>query len=317
MALLGRFTFTLAALLLIGIAAGYGEMRHPALAALANFRLHLGLLAAGLGVLAGILSLRQTSGLAFAAMLLAAWGLGPVLDRIQDGTARPGHGRQITLLYANLWNRNAEPARLRAALIATDADILITSETMRAVTDGAEGLRAHYPYRLVSTRAGPVLRTAIWSKFPLRDTSLTLDNNVAPTGAAATADLGGGLRLGVIGGHFSRPSEGLQRAQADGLGTMAAGIARPLVVAADFNAAPWTWVVRRAAEVTGTRIAGGHRITWKGSYETPFGPLPEPWGHQIDQVLATPDLGIEEVTAIDLPGSDHRGIFVRLLVSPP
>lgn len=311
--MLGKLTFTLAALLLAGIAAGYGERWDPALAALANFRLHLGLLAAGLGVLAGILSLRQTSGLAFAAMLLAAWGLGPVLDK----AARPETGRQVTLLYANLWNRNPEPAQLRAALIATDADILITSETMRAVTDGADGLRAHYPYRLVSTRAVPVLRTAIWSKFPLRDGRLFLDNNVAPTGAAATADLGEGLRLGVIGGHFSRPSEGLQQTQAEGLGAMAAGVARPLVIAADFNAAPWTWVVTHAAQVTGTRVAGGHRITWKGSYQTPLGPVPEPWGHQIDQVLASPELGIDEITAIPLPGSDHRGVLVRLVIPRP
>lgn len=313
MPLPGRLTFALAALLLTGIAAGYGETHHPALAALANFRLHLGLAAAALGVLAGILSLRQTSGLAFAAMLLAAWGLGPVLDK----ATRPAEGRQVTLLYVNLWDRNPEPALLRAALIAADADILITSETLRAVTDGALGLRAHYPYRLVSTRPGPALRTAIWSKFPLRDTRLSLDNNVAPTGAAATADLGGGLRLGVIGGHFSRPSEGLQRAQAEGLRGMAAGLARPLVVAADFNAAPWTRVVGHAARVTGTRVAGGHRITWKGSYRTPFGPLPEPWGHQIDQVLVSPELGIDEITAIALPGSDHRGVFVRLLVPGP
>jgi endonuclease/exonuclease/phosphatase (EEP) superfamily protein YafD len=313
MRLLGRLTFALAALMLAGIAAGYGEQHDPALAALANFRLHLGILAAGLGVIAGILSLRQTSGLAFAAMLLAAWGLGPVLDR----AARPAEGHQVTLLYANLWNRNPEPVQLRAALIATDADILITSETTRAVTDGALGLRAHYPYRLVSTRAGPVLRTAIWSKFPLRDGSLSLDNNVAPTGAAATADLGGGLRLGVVGGHFSRPSERLQQAQVDGLAAMASGRARPLVVAADFNAAPWTWVMRHAAQVTGTRITGGHRVTWRGSYQTRFGPVPEPWGHQIDQVLTSPELGIDEIATVPLPGSDHRGIFVRLIIPRP
>jgi endonuclease/exonuclease/phosphatase (EEP) superfamily protein YafD len=222
----------------------------------------------------------------------------------------------VTLLYANLWDDNPTPGRLRAMLRAAGADIVITSETTRAVTDGAAGLRARYPYRLVSTAPGATLRTAIWSKFPLRQGSLFLDNNVAPTGASAAAEIAPGLQLGLIGVHFSRAAEGLRRAQTDALGPIADRLPRPLVVIGDFNAAPWSWVARHSAAVTGTRILGGHRITWKGAYPTPAGPVPALWGQQIDHVLVSDGVGVEAVTTIVLPGSDHRGLQVRLRIAP-
>lgn len=226
------------------------------------------------------------------------------------------------MLYANLWDRNPRPQELAAALRALDADILITSETMGSAANGIGGLRAHYPFRQAGPAAEAVLRTAIWSKYPLLGGHLYLDNTVAPTAASAVADLGGGLRLGLIGAHFSRPHEGLRRVQADALGPMAAELrqtepARPLIIAGDFNAPPWSWVVTRATEVTGTRAIGGHRITWKGEYPTPFGPVPAPWGHQIDHMLLSGGIIVDTVETLVLPGSDHRGLLVRLRIPKP
>lgn len=312
--MLGKLAFALAAALLIGVAAGYGDDRHAVLAVAADFRLHLGLLGAALGLVAGILSLRRAAVLAFLATLGAALGLGPVYDPAADAGALRGSSRSVTLLYANLWDENPEPDRLRAALRAANADILITSETTGRLAGGADGLRAQYRYRIAGMAGGATLRTAIWSKFPLRRGGLFLNNTESPTGAAAIAVLGRGFSLSLIGVHFSRAGEGLRQVQADALGPIAGGLSRPLVVAGDFNAAPWSWVVSRAAEVTGTRVVGGHRITWKGNYPTPFGPVPAPWGHQIDHVLVSEGIGIEEISTVLLPGSDHRGLRVRLRV---
>jgi hypothetical protein len=73
-------------------------------------------------------------------------------------------------------------------------------------------------------------------------------------------------------------------------------------------------VVARAAEVTGTQILGGYRVTWKGRYRTPLGALPEPWGHQTDQILLSAGIGIVSVETLDLPGSDHLGLLLRLRI---
>ena len=309
---LAILAFGAAAGLFVLTLAGYAGHWGPTLEVIANFRLHLAVLAGALGMALGLARLGRSAGLALLTTLIAAAGLGPIFDAAQ----RTGDGRPLTVLYANLWDRNPEPDALAAMLRALDADILITSETTRRVVEGAGGLRAAYPYRLVSSDAGEALRTAIWSKYPLSDGELYLNNTVAPTGAIAIADLGGGTTLGLIGAHFSRPFERLHRTQVEALGPMAEKLGHPLIVAGDFNASPWSWVVARAAEVTGTDVLGGYRVTWKGRYRTPLGPLPAPWGHQIDQMLLSGGIGVETVETVELPGSDHRGLLVRLRIPP-
>jgi endonuclease/exonuclease/phosphatase (EEP) superfamily protein YafD len=297
-----------AAVLLLTL-AGYAGRWHPVPETLANFRLHLALAAALILGLAGFAGSRRSAGLALAAGLAAAIGLGPVFDAAE----RPGSGRPVTLLYANLRHENREPGALVEALRKVDADVLVTSETTRGV---AVALAADYPHRLVSGKDGPALRTAIWSRYPLSDTTLYLNNTVAPTAAAATISLGDGAAIGLIGAHFSRPFERLTHIQVAALEGIAADVASPVVVMGDFNAAPWAWSVARAAEVTGTRVLGGYRVTWQGSYQTPLGAVPEPWGHQIDQVLLSEEIGVEAVEMLALPGSDHRGVLLRLRVPP-
>jgi len=311
--LLAILAFGAAAVLFALTLAGYAGQWGPVFESIANFRLHLAVAAGVLGMVLGLARQRRGAGLALLTTLIAAAGLGPLFDPVE----RPGTGRPLTLLYANLHDHNPEPAALAAMLRAADADILITSETSGAVADGPGGLAATYPYRLVKPGGGEVLRTAIWSKYPLGDGVLYLNNTVAPTGAAATADLGGGVTLGLIGGHFSRPFERLHMIQAEALGPIAAKLGHPLIVAGDFNAAPWSRVVARAAEVTGTRILGGYRITWKGRYQTPLGPLPEPLGHQIDHVLLSDGIGLVSVETLYLPGSDHLALFLHLRIPAP
>jgi endonuclease/exonuclease/phosphatase (EEP) superfamily protein YafD len=313
----------MAAALFLLTVAGYVGRWHPALEVIANFRLHLAVLAGVLIIVLGFSRLRRGAGLALLTALIATSGLGPVFEPVErPGPGKSPEGRPLTLLYANLRDRNPKPLALAAMLRVADADILITSETLRAVAEGTGGLYAAYPYRLAHSGTGDLMRTAIWSKYPLRDGTLYLDNTVAPTGAAAIADLGDGTMLGLIGAHFSRPFEGLHRTQVEALGPMAQKLAaqrpdRPLIVAGDFNASPWIPAVARAAEVTNTRILGGYRVTWKGHYLTPFGPLTEPWGHQIDQILLSSGIGVETVETLPLPGSDHLGLFVRLRIPPP
>lgn len=289
------------------IAAGYAAPFDPWLEVAANFRLHGALLAA-LAALVALAGRRpRIAALAAVATGAALAGLGPVWD----SPRRPGPGEPVTLVYANLSDRNPAPAEAARALLATGADVIVTSET----TPGAAAeLAAHRPHRLVRSGGVAMLRTAIWSRFPLEAGQLYLNNTIAPTGAAARLVLPGGGRLGIVGVHLSRPLEGLHMRQAAALGPITARLAAPTVVVGDFNAAPWTPVVARAAAASGTRIAGGFRITWRGAYSTPFGPLPEPLGHQIDQVLVAPEISIERVATMPVPGSDHRGLVVRLRV---
>ena len=302
-----RFLAAAAALVLL---AGFGGELWPMLDIAAAFRVHVALLAGGISVLCLAGRDWWAMGLAAAAAALAVATLGSA----RAPALHPGDGLPVTLLFGNVHDTNRQPAELAAALIEVRADILATAETPRAA---AEALSAAYPYSLVSETPTETARTALWSRFPIRGGTLYLNNTVAPTGASAVIDLGGGAVLGLIVGHFSRPSEAELPAQIEALGPMAATLPRPLVVIGDFNAAPWSHAVGRAAEVTETRILGGYRITWRGWYRTPVGRILEPWGHQIDQALISDGIGVASAEALLLPGSDHRGLLLHLRVPRP
>ncbi len=66
--------------------------------------------------------------------------------------------------------------------------------------------------------------------------------------------------------------------------------------------------------MTGTRVLGGYRITWSGSYPTPAGALPSLWGHNIDTMLYSDWIAVRGVETLTLPGSDHRILLVRFQV---
>ena len=294
----------------LGIVAGFGGGWWPLLDLVAAFRVHLGVLAALLALVAALGRHWRLAGAGAGLALVAGASLGPALE----SPAPAGSGRTLSVLYGNVHDANPVPGALAAALLARGADVLVTSETSR---DLAGRLAGPYPHRLVADTGGRTKRTAVWSRFPLRATRFYLDNTVAPPGASAAIDLGPGLRVGLIGVHLSRPTESVQPAQVAALREIAAGLPRPLVVIGDFNAAPWTATLARAARLTETRIAGGYRITWRGVYETLLGTLPEPWGHQIDHVLVSDGIGIEAVETVPLPGSDHAGLLARLRLPAP
>ncbi len=302
-----RFLATAAAVALV---AGFGGRLWPVLDLAAAFRVHLALLAGGIAVLCLAERDWRTMGLAAVTAALAVATLGPA----RAPALMPGEGRPVTLLFGNVNATNRQPEALAAALVATRADVVATAETPRAV---ATALTAAYPYSLVSEASPLTARTALWSRYPIRDGAMSLDNSVAPTAATAVIDLGEGVVLGLIAGHFSRPSEAVLPAQVEALGPMTEALPRPLVVIGDFNAAPWSHVVGHAAEVSGTHVLGGYRITWRGWYRTPVGWIREPWGHQIDQALVSDGLGVVAVETLPLPGSDHRGLMLDLRVPTP
>ena len=120
------------------------------------------------------------------------------------------------------------------------------------------------------------------------------------------------MGLALIGVHFGRARTALLEEQLDGLERIAAGFEPPLVVVGDFNAAPWTRLVGEAAARTGTRPVGGFRVTWEGDY--PVVGLPSVVGHQIDHVLLSPGIGLSLIETLPIPGSDHHGLLIELVV---
>lgn len=309
-----RWLTSLAAIgLLVSVVLGFGGPLFFDLDLLAHFRLHLLLLAAPIALAA--LVLRDAGALwrTMAAAVLAAAGLAPLWAE----TGPAGEGAPVTVMTANLYFHNALPEAMREALVAADADILVTAETMQQVGSGTAALDDHYPYRLSRETGTPNLQTVIWSKFPIRGGTLLPEMGSGPMGGYALVEIAPGRELLVMGLHLGHVVIGRQEEEVAALGTIAEGLPWPRVVMGDFNATPWSHAMKAVERATGTQRVHGVAETWRGRYPTPIGKLEEPIGLPIDHVLVSEGIGVEAIETVPIPGSDHLAVRAALRVPPP
>lgn len=115
-----------------------------------------------------------------------------------------------------------------------------------------------------------------------------------------------GAEIGIVGVHMVKPYfDAASIGEAHRLRGVLDRIEGPLVVAGDFNAAPWSdnveWLMRNAGLVPGP----GYPATWP----VELGPL----GVPIDNVFTRAPLVVEEISALgDAMGSNHRGLMATI-----
>jgi len=234
-----------------------------------------------------------------------------------EGAPPAGEGRRLVVMTANLFQNNDQAGAMLETLRRADPDILVTQETTKTVQTGAHPLTDLFQYRLSLSTRGQTLRTVIWSKFPMRNGTLLLEDQIVPTGAHAWVQIGEGLEISVLGLHLAHAYPGNQRRQIDALAGIMATLPEPRIIMGDFNAEPWSHAIARTESLTGTRRIPGYRVTWRGRYPTPLGDVPAPIGHAIDHILITPGIGVESITTVTIPGSDHLGVRAVLRIPNP
>lgn len=307
----------LALAVLAAVAAGYAGPLSHTVDAIAHFRPQLAIAAAFIGAIALSLRAWRPAGWALSALVIAAAGIPPLLENRPASTTQAvpqaGHHR-LVIMTANLHHLNPAPDAMRSALVAADADILVTHETTKAAQAGSESLARLYPYRISLVTQHNVLRTVIWSRFPMRDGWLLLEDRVHSPGAAATIELPDGTEIGVLGIHLARPATPLQDIQITSLDRIVPKLHTPLVVVGDMNATPWSSALRRVEAATGARRIPGYRVTWRGHYPSPLGPIWSPIGQPIDHILVPPGIGVADIRTVEIPGSDHLAVRAVLQV---
>lgn len=276
-------------------------------------RAHLGALAVAAAASGAALGRWR---LALAALLCAAVGLaglGPALrGAAADGDA--DGGVVVTLATANVFRDNAAPERAARAIAALDADIVVLVEAGPGFLRGDAELRRDHPWMAVRAGFPDEPQVAVLSRFPITEDRSLPRKPYQPVRVSARVDLGAGAALDVAGLHLGRPLTGDIGEDLAQLPGVAARWTPPMVVAGDFNAAPWSGAVAAVARITGTAIVGGLRPTWL--------PVAAPdWlrriaGLPIDHVLVSPEIAVERAQGFAIPGSDHRGVLVRLRVPP-
>ena len=240
--------------------------------------------------------------------VLAIAGLGVLWEE----PLRDGGEVELSVMTANLFQQNSRTEEMQRELLAADADVLVTMETTKAVLSGSDSFALSYPFRLSLSTSGQTLRTVIWSKFPMRDGRLLLEDLVEPTGALAIVEVSPGVEFTILGLHLAHNVVGNQEAQIRAMDLIAESMPMPRVIVGDMNATAWSHALRWIEDLTATRRIGGFRITWRGFYPTWIGSLRVPLGLQIDHILLSEGIGVRGLEARSIPGSDHKAVLARI-----
>jgi endonuclease/exonuclease/phosphatase (EEP) superfamily protein YafD len=240
----------------------------------------------------------------------------PVIWHDGRPTIPPG-SPELTVAHSNLlYSNEDQSADAIATLLATNADVLVLNEftLLHRSELVAAGAEQNYPYRVERAEYDPQ-GIGVWSKYPLSDT--TFFPSATRLGLATTVDVDGApVRLVAVHPPPPLNADSL-RGWLDGLQQieqLADSAGPPTIIVGDFNASRWHPPFRRLLD-DGWRdvhewLGEGFGATWPTDRWFP------PAFVRLDHVLLGRGLAPLSVTDLDIAGSDHRGVVVRLALVP-
>lgn len=278
--------------------AGFGQAVHPVFDSVAHFRLHL---AVALGLASGLVMLVRAPRFAAAGMVVAAASLASLAPAVPNADAAVGRPDLVLVQYNSLF-RNPTPREIAVQIRAADADVVTLQEVSRKTTEILQELEPDYPYQVVCPFR-TVGGVAVLSRTPAVQQGCAEGEGFA---WLRTEIRGRAVTMASLHLHWPFPYE--QSGQIDRLAEAFSALPQPTILGGDFNAAPWSHNVARVAKATGTRVAGGLRLSWQvglpGIGRIPMLP--------IDQVLVPPDVTAVSAALGAMAGSDHLPVIARL-----
>ena len=312
----------LAVIVAVMLVCGFFGESVPFFDSLSHFRAHLTIVlfvaALVLIGLRSIISAILAAGIAaYAAVSVSAFVVprpGAAKTALSQAKAPTSNQGSLKLLQMNLrFNADTEPAI--ATIARLDPDVVTLQEMNRDWVEAIEPLRAAYPYTAFCGVGDDVGGVAILSQFPfIAEGSIC---RAADGFVARRLDVGQGRSLTVGSEHLEWPWPYRQRSQIARLQPILPDLAAPVVVAGDFNAAPWSGTLRLFAEASGTRLVEGIGPTWLSNrLPRMLRPLV---GLPIDNILVSTGVDVVSVTREPATASDHLPVMLRfdLRSSPP
>jgi endonuclease/exonuclease/phosphatase (EEP) superfamily protein YafD len=277
---------------------------YPIADSVAHFRFHLTALMLLTTVLLMVVRAWRTVGLAAVVSLAGIAGMAPAFP-VRGDAGADGNAPAITIVQLNLSFRNATPAAVADFIRGEQADIVtlqeVTAKTRRVIDILAED----YPFRVLCS-AGRVGGQAILSRLP--KASGASDGCVKGQSMAWMRVMAGGQPVSVVSLHLHWPYPFSQGRQIGRLEGHLKALPRPVLLAGDFNAAPWSNAVDRIAQATDTAVAGGLRFSFDIRVNHWVPPIAMP----IDHILLPEDMTPLDVRLGPGPGSDHLSIIAKV-----
>jgi endonuclease/exonuclease/phosphatase (EEP) superfamily protein YafD len=215
----------------------------------------------------------------------------------------------LRVVVCNLLTGNPTPSRALEFLETSTADMLVLLEVDHQWMPRLKSLRQRYPHGRVIPQRGS-FGIALLSRYPLAELEqINFGLSGMPTLTAIIED----VDVRIIATHPPPPIgsgfAGRRDQQLADIAKFTADSPRPVIVAGDLNATPWSTAFRQLTTVGKLRdssLGYGLHPTWPtlGSVSV----LP------IDHVLITPTLGVRDREVGPTLGSDHRPVITDVIV---
>jgi endonuclease/exonuclease/phosphatase (EEP) superfamily protein YafD len=295
----------LAAVTLAGFAGGW----HWLLDLTSHFRWYW-LLAAVVGLaLAAGRRRRLAAGVLAVVIAVNAWAILPYwLPGDGDGDG----GAPLEIVSLNVFADNVAKDRTLAYLRRREADLVVLLEVDTPWAEALAELESLYPHRVIEPRDDN-FGLAVLSRLPLESPRVEELADGPPVIVA-------GVRLGersclLVAAHPPAPISAGWSARRDAqlaaIGKLAAAESRPVIVAGDLNATPWSHGFRQLLAPGALRDSArgrGLQATWNARHVVPRIP--------IDHVLVSPAVRVESRRIGPDVGSDHLPVEATLIVPP-
>jgi endonuclease/exonuclease/phosphatase (EEP) superfamily protein YafD len=227
-----------------------------------------------------------------------------------SGSVQGAGSMHLNVVHANIWFKNPNLERVAEMLNRESPDVVsIVELTDPEARIWQSRLNDRWPYRIDCAPAG--CGNMILSRWPatvLEARSGWHDGPLFPSILAARIHHPeGDFTFVVI--HLNRPTEPeRQTKQAEWLGQRLSGLPQPVIMAGDFNAAPWSGTMKIIEK------ADMHRIAHTGP-TWPSGPLIFT-GIPIDHILGSPGVSATGVERLPPFGSDHLALKAEIALTP-
>ncbi|WP_245419705.1 endonuclease/exonuclease/phosphatase family protein [Phyllobacterium salinisoli] len=290
---------------------------HPAFDSFAHLRAHIAVL---MGIAALPLFFTAMWREAAMILLLAVSAFATTLGVTQGFLSGAASARAATngqtrysLLQLNLRYNNPDPAEVLRLVAREKPDIITLQEVSAEWEPRLKLLEASYPYRQHCRKSPYAWGVDIFSRRPFAEGS---QSGCAADGIMAFArfDLGG-APVSIVALHLSWPWPFKQPKQIGLVLPHLARLENPLLIAGDFNAAPWSHAVRQIEAASGTRHISEIGPSWL-HWALPAG-LIRHIGLPIDQVLASSGIDIANIATLAPVGSDHLPVRLDFSVPQP
>lgn len=276
----------------------------PLADSMAHFRFHLTVLITLASVLLALSRAWQRAGLAAAVAVAGVVGMVPAFP-VWDAAAVDGKAPSITMVQLNLSFRNSAPGAVADFIWAENADIVTLQEVTDKTAKVMELLAADYPFQ-TRCDAWRVGGPAIMSRLPMAPGAAK--GCIKGQGMAWMRVMASGHPVSVASLHLHWPYPFAQADQIDRLESHLKKLPRPVLLAGDFNAAPWSHAVERVAQATDTDVAAGLRFSFDIKFNSWIPPIAVP----IDHILVPEGLVPLDVKLGPGPGSDHLSVIARI-----